>query len=152
MFGFLRRSGMSEEQRVDVQEYLRDVKPLFDNLNREYQSWLVEGSTDGKALSLDMDPDGQHAAVYLYRVGRDATEFVQHSPVRPAEKYHEGFSLCLEARAAAAGALKEAADYAASRDPSTKVAEANRKLAEAERQHARATEALQEIEERLGRR
>jgi hypothetical protein len=99
-----------------------------------------------------MDPDGQHAAVYLYRVGSDATEFVQHPPVKPAEKYHEAFSLCLEARAAAAAALKEAADYSASRDPSAKVAEANRNLAEAERQHTRAADALHELEERLDRR
>jgi hypothetical protein len=143
---------MNEEERVDTQEYLRDVKPLYQNLNQEYRGWLQEASPDGKTLSLERDPDGQHAAVYLYRVGGDAIEFVQHPPVKAATKYHEDFSLCLEARAAAAEALKEAADYSTTRDPGAKIAEANRKIVEAERQLGRATAALREVEERLGRR
>src|SRR5258706_16278142 len=141
---------MKEEERIDAAEYLRDVKPLFENLNREFQAWLLEASTDGKVPALDHDPDGQHAAVYIYRVGSEAADFVQHEPVKSAVKYHEEFALCLEARAAAAAALKEAADYSTSRDSTAKVAEANRKLVESERHLARATVALREVEERVG--
>ena len=150
MFAFLRRNGLNEEERLDAMDYMHDVKPLFEKLNREYAGWLTEASDDGRTLSLERDPDGQHAAVYLYRVSSDATEFVQRTPVPAAMKYHEGFAMCLEARAAAADALKEAADYAGSRDPGGKLAHANRRLAEAEEQLGRANQALRQVESRLG--
>ena len=150
MFRFLRRGGLNEEERFDTVEYLREVKPLFENLNFEFQSWLLEAAADGKKLALDHDPDGQHAAVYLYRVGGEAAEFVQHEPAKAAIKYHEEFSLCLESRAAAAAALKEAADYSTSRDPTDRVAEANRQLVESERRLTRANAALREVEGRAG--
>jgi len=141
---------MNEEERLDAMDYMHDVRPLFDKLNREYSGWLTEASDDGKTLSLDRDPDGQHAAVYLYRVSSDATEFVQRRPVPAAAKYHEGFALCLEARAAAADSLKEAADYAGSRDPGGKITQANHKLAEADRQLGRAKLALRKLEDQIG--
>jgi hypothetical protein len=150
LFAFLRRGGLNEEERLDAMEYMHDVSPLFDKLNREYSGWLTEATDDGKTLSLERDPDGQHAAVYLYRVSSDATEFVQRRPVPAAAKYHEGFALCLEARAAAADSLKEAADYAGSRDPGSRIAHANHRLAEAERQLDRARQALRRLEDQIG--
>jgi hypothetical protein len=132
---FLHRGGLTGEERVDVHEYLRAVRPLTETLDREYAAWLEVGA-DASKLSRERDPDGQHASVYLWRVGDTAREFVQRDPVRGAERYHEALSLCLEARAAAADLFKESAGTGTHANPHAKVDTANRKLAEAERQLA----------------
>src|SRR5437660_7652666 len=127
MLSFIRK-GWTAEERVDVQEYLRAVRPLVELLDREYATWL-EAAADGPGvLSRDRDPDGQHAAVYLWRVGDTARSFVQRQPVKGAARYHEAMSLCLEARGAAADLFKEASGTGSHNNPGAKVREANRKL------------------------
>src|SRR5687768_7787093 len=106
MFGFGRRK-LSEEDRVDLLEYLRDVLPLAERLKEEFDTWMSQATEDGRRLSIDKDPDGQHAAVYLWRVSEPAKEFVQHDPVKAAQKYFEAFALVLEARGDAADRFKE---------------------------------------------
>lgn len=150
MFGFLRKGGGSEQEQAEIQEYLRAVRPLVQTLDRELDTWLGAAAGGSRQLSLDGDPDGQHAAVYLWRVTDAARSFVQSAPARAAQRYHEAYSLCLEARGAAADAFKEAADRAGVVDPNAKIAGANGLLAEAERQLARAQAALRELEGRLG--
>jgi hypothetical protein len=145
---FLHRGGLTGEQRVDAQEYLRAVRPLTETLDREYAAWLEVGA-EGSQLSRDRDPDGQHASVYLWRVGDTARDFVQRDPVKGAERYHEALSLCLEARAAAADLFKESAGTGTHSNPHAKVATANRKLADAERFYAQSVEALRELERQL---
>jgi hypothetical protein len=159
MFGFLRHGRTRAEERTDIKEYLREVRPLVQVLSQEYQAWLSNATTDGRTLSLTCDPTGEHAAVYLWRVGPGqpppcedpARQFVQRTPVKAAKRYHEHLALCLEARAAAAEAFKEAADRVGVQDPKPRIAEANRKLAESEREMARANAALQELEVHLAR-
>lgn len=150
MFGFLRR-GASDEERVDLQGFLRDSRSLVEAIDREFKSWMEVATADQRTLAMENDPDGQHAAVYLWRVGDPARDFVQLEPVKAAQRYYEAYALCLEARGSAADMVKEAADRAAILDPAPKIAEANKKLAEAERERNRANEALRELESRLGR-
>lgn len=149
MFGFLRR-GPSEEERVNLQEYLRNIRPLADTIESEYQTWMKAGTADGHTLSLEKDSDGQHAAVYLYRVDNAARDLVASDPPKQAERYHEATALCLEARGAAADLFKEAADLVGARDPVPKIAEANRKIAEGEKQYNRSQSLLSELQTRLG--
>jgi hypothetical protein len=149
MFLFGRKK-LHEEERVDLIEYLREVLPLMDSLKSEYEQWLSRATEDGKRLSLQKDADGQHAAVYLWRVADPARDFVQRDPVKAAKKFYEAYSLCLEARGAAADLFKEAADLALLKDPAPKVVEANTKLVEGDKQHSKATEALHELEALLG--
>jgi hypothetical protein len=146
MFGLPGRSDASIEQRVETQEYLRDVLPLMEKVDEEYKNWMTVSSEDSRTLVLDRDPDGQHAAIYLWRVSQPATELVQKEPVKTAKKFHEAIALCLEARAAAADLFKEAADLAPLKDPVPKIAQANKKLLEAERLYTRAAAAQQELE------
>ena len=40
MFGFLRRGNPNEEERVEIQEYLRDILPLAETLDGEFAEWL----------------------------------------------------------------------------------------------------------------
>jgi hypothetical protein len=145
MFRFGRKK-LGDEERVDLLEYFRDVLPLMETLKTEYEQWLNRASADGKRLTLEKDADGQHAAVYLWRVADPASDFVQREPVKAAKKYHEAYSLCLEARARAADLFKEAADLALLRDPGSLLSDANAKLLEGEKQLNKATEALHELE------
>lgn len=148
MFGFLRR-GPSEEERVDLQEYLRKIRPLAETVDSEYQTWMKAGTADGRTISLEKDSDGQHAAVYLYRVDNAARDLVASDPPKLAERYHEAAALCLEARGAAADLFKEAADLVGARDPVPKIAEANRQIAEGEKQYSRAQSLLSELQSHL---
>jgi len=145
MFLFGRKK-LGEEDRVDLIEYLREVLPLMDTLKSEYEQWMTRATEDSKHLTLEKDADGQHAAVYLWRVADPARDFVQHDPVKSAKKFYEAYSLCLEARAAAADRFKEAADLALVKEPGPVVVEANTKLVESEKQMVKATEALHELE------
>jgi hypothetical protein len=101
-------------------------------------------------LSIEADPNGQHAAIYLWHVGDPARDFVEAEPTRLTRTYYEAFSLCLEARAAAADALRNAAEGIGARDPAAQLTQANRKLAEADREHARAQAAVAALEARAG--
>jgi hypothetical protein len=152
LLSFLNRGGLTAEERVDLQEYLRAVRTLTDTLDREYAAWLEVAADSPRKLSRERDPDGQHASVYLWRVGEAAREFVQRKPVKAAERYHESMSLCLEARAAAADLFKEAAGTGVHNNPGAKVGAANRKLVESERLLTRAREALRELDTRLAAR
>jgi len=150
MFPWPGQAGASPEQRVEIMEFLRDMQPLTDSLDQEFQRWMEVAADDSRTLTLERDPDGQHAAVYLWRVSQAATDFVNNESVVPAARsYYEAYALMLEARAAAASLVKEAADLALIKNPSPKIAEANRQLAEAERQLARARAARGRLEARL---
>ena len=149
MFGFLRR-GPSEEERVELQEYLREIGPRLGTVTGEYQTWMAAATPDGRTLALEGDSDGNHAAVYLWRVDSTAHDLVGRQPLKLAERYHEALALCLEARAAAAAAFKEAADLVGARDPVPKIAEANRKILEGEKEHSRAQSLLSDLQGRLG--
>jgi hypothetical protein len=143
-------SGASPEQRVEVREYLRDTQPLVETLDQEYETWLdIAAEEDSHTLSFERDPDGQHAAVYLWRVSQPAVDFTQGEAVALARRYYESYALCLEARAAAADLVKQATDLAPLKDPGPKIAEANRKLAEADRYWDRAKAERQRLETRL---
>jgi hypothetical protein len=144
------RSGASPEQRVEIREYLRDTQPLTEQLDQEYQTWLdIAAEEDSHTLSIERDPDGQHAAVYLWRVSQPAIAFTQGEVVSAARHYYEAYALCLEARASAADLVKQAADLAPLKDPGPKFAEANRKLAEADRYWSRAKTERERLEVRL---
>src|SRR5437660_8564684 len=148
VLGFLRR-GLTGEERVNLHEYLRAVRPLTETLDREYAAWIEAAADSPRKLTLERDPDGQHASVYLWRVGEIAREFVQRAPAKGAERYHEATSLCLEARAAAADLLKEATGTGSHNKPGGKVAAANNKLADSERLLSRARDELRLLEDRL---
>jgi len=152
MLSFLHRGGLTGEERVDVHEYLRTVRPLTETLDREYAAWLEAGADGPGRLSRDRDPDAQHASVYLWRVGDAARDFVQRDPAKGAERYHEAMSLCLEARAAAADIFKESSGTGSHNNPSAKVNAANRKLVEADGFLACSRDALRELESRLAAR
>ena len=152
MSSFLRRGGLTGEQRVDLHEYLRGVRPLAEAAEREYGAWLEAVVENQGKLRLEGDPDGHHAAVYIWRVGDYAREFVQRRPVKGAERYHETFSLCLEARAAAAELFKEATGTGSHNNPGAKLKVANEKLAESQRLSARSREELRELEGALAAR
>ena len=152
MLGFLRRGSLNAEERVELHEYLRSVRPLAEGLEREYAAWMEVSAESPGRLTLERDPDGQHAAVYLWRVGDNARRFVQREPVRGAQHYHEAYALCLEARAAAADLMKEAAGTGEHNKPQTRVRAANEKLGESQRLMARARIELRELEARLAAR
>jgi hypothetical protein len=128
------------------------VRPLIETLDREYATWLEVASDGSGRLSHDRDPDGQHASVYLWRVGEAAREFVQRDPTRGAEQYHEAMSFCLETRAAAADLFKESVGTGLHNNPGAKVTAANRRLADSERYLARSREALRELERQVASR
>jgi hypothetical protein len=121
----------------------------MDELDQEFQAWLQVAVDGDGQLALEIDPTGQHASVYLWRVADAARDFVQWEPPKPARQHHRAFSLCLEARAAAAEAFREAADRAGVVNPAGKIGEANRSLADAEDEQDRAREALVDIERKL---
>lgn len=152
MLSFLHRGGLTGEERVDLQEYLRAVRPLIETLDREYATWLEAAADSPRRLSLERDPNGQHAGVYLWRVGDTARQFVQREPVKAAGSYHEAMSLCLEARAAAADLLKEATGTAHENKPGARLSAANHKLVESERLLARARVEQRDLETRLAAR
>jgi hypothetical protein len=150
VFGFLKR-GLSADERAEINEYLDRVGPNVEAAEREFGVWMDSVARKSPTLSLDSDPDGQHASIYLWRVGEPARDFVQTEPVRSARAFYQAFSLCLEARGAAADAFRVAAERAAVKEASAQVAEANRKLSEAERERSRAEAALADLEARAGR-
>src|SRR5581483_2858279 len=149
MFGLPRRSDGSPEQQAEAFDYLRDVLPLVDKLEEEFKSWMDIATDDSLTLTLDRDPDGQHASVYLWRVGQTAVDFTQREPPRAARRFHEAQALCLEARGAAADVYRDAATLSPLKDPGGRIAEANRRLAEARRQRTRAENEQKQIEARL---
>ena len=151
MFGRLSGGRLSPEERVDVSEYFRDARPLMDHADAEFKEWMkTVAPEEPRQLSFDGDPTGQHAAVYLWRVSGPATEFVQMPVVKAARRVYEAYALCLEARAAAADLCKEAADFAAVKDPAPMLLAANKKVVEAEKEWARAQEELRSLNEQLG--
>jgi hypothetical protein len=152
MLGFLRRNP-SDEERVEIQEYLRTVGPLVETLDNEFATWLGDAADRAPRpmLTIEDDPDGTVAAVYVWKVADPARDFVQREPCKAAKRYHEAIALCLEARAAAADAFKEAADLVGVRDPAAKIAEANRLLLDADRERRKADEALRDLEGMLTR-
>jgi len=145
MFGLPGRPDTSPEVRGEIQDYLRDIEPLLQKVEEEYRNWLELATEDDKTLSIERDPDGQHASIYLWRVGEAATSFVQKDPARPARRYYEAIALCLENRAAAADLFREGADLALLKNPGSKIDEANRKLAEADRLMTRAQTAHKQL-------
>jgi hypothetical protein len=150
VLSFLHRGGLTSEERVNLQEYLRAVRPMVELLDREYAGWLEVAADNPNRLSRERDPGGQHAAVYLWRVGDTARQFVQQQPAKGANHYHEAMSLCLEARGAAAGLFKEASGTAHHNKPGAKVSAANRKLVESERLLVRARTEEHNLQTRLG--
>ena len=147
-----RRRALSHDDREELRSYLREVGPLVDKADHEYESWKRAGWPDGSKLSLDVDPTGEHAAVYVWRVSEPAAKFVQHPPVPSARRYHQAYSLCLEARAAAASAFKEAADTAKSHERDVKLAVANRRLREAQSELTKALKALGDLHDQISER
>ncbi len=144
-----RRRALSHDDREELRSYLREVGPLVDKADHEYETWKRAGWPDGSRLSLETDPTGEHAAVYVWRVSEPATKFVQHPPVGSARRYHQFYSLCLEARAAAASALKEAADTANGHERDVKLMVANRRLRECQKELTSALKALSDLHNHL---
>ena len=138
MFRLPRRSNVSPEQRLQAQDYLRDTLALVNKLDEEFQTWMDAATEDSRTLVLDRDPEGQHASVYLWRVSEAATEVVQRDPPRAARRWHDAMSLCLEHRGAAADLFRDAAALSGLKDPGSKIAEANKRLCEAQRHRTRA--------------
>ena len=149
MFGFLRRTSLSQQERVALQDYLRTSRQQMDVLQKEFQDWLQGAGDSNGQLHLQGDPTGQNASVYLWRVAGAARDFVEHEPPKIAGKYHEAFRLCLEARGAAADTFREAADRAAIADPAAKIKEANMRLEQAQDELENAREAIADIERKL---
>jgi hypothetical protein len=137
-----RRRALSRDDREELRSYLREVGPLVDMADHELETWRRAGWPDASRLSLESDPTGEHAAVYVWRVSQPATKFVQHPPVAAARRYHQFYSLCLENRAAAASSLKEAADTARGHERQVKLTVANRRLRESQLELAKALKAL----------
>ncbi|MBM2809423.1 MAG: hypothetical protein HW416_182 [Chloroflexi bacterium] len=159
MLGFLKRDGNSSEDRAEIIEYLAKVRPLAEAAEREFAAWMAAvvhepGADPPRAnsprLAIEADPEGRHASIYLWHVGDPARDFVECEPTKPTRAYYEAFSLCLEARAAAADGFRSAAEGIGARDPAPQIAQANRKLAEADHEHARATAAMAALEARAG--
>ncbi|HZT06717.1 MAG TPA: cyclic nucleotide-binding domain-containing protein [Chloroflexota bacterium] len=132
--------------RTEVDEYLTTALPMMERLDEEYRSWMRNASEDARTLSLSRDSDGQHAAVYLWRVTKDTRDFTLMPVPKAVRRFHEAYVLCLEAREKAAQVYKEAAEVAPVRNPTAGIAEANRRILEAERQWTRAWTARQEME------
>ena len=141
--------GITPEDRVDAVEYLRDVHPHTEVTEREFLNWMQIACPTGRTLSLETDPSGEHAGVYLWRVSEAARDFVQHETARAARRYFEAYALCLEARAAAADLFREGVELAAVKDPTGKIAEANHKLAEATRHATRAQTAMRLLQQAI---
>jgi hypothetical protein len=141
---------LTPEERVDLVEYLREVRAFMDLADQEYENWMQAAVPAGpRKLTMDGDPTGEHAGVYLWRVADPAREFVQHPTVRGSRSLFAHYALCLEARAAAADIFKAAVELAAIKNPGQDLGEANKRLEEAERERARASQALTELAGRL---
>jgi hypothetical protein len=149
MVDFVRRRVLSSEEQDELRGYLREVGPLVDQVDHEYETWKRASWGDYGRLTLDADPTGEHAAVYVWRVSEPATKFVQHPPVAPARRYHRSLSMCLEARAAAASAFKDAVDTRRGHERDVKLAVANRRLRESQTELNRSLKALSELHQRL---
>lgn len=152
MFRLPRRSNVSTEQRLQAQDYLKDITALVQKLDEEFQTWMDIATEDSRTLVLDRDPEGQHASVYLWRVSEAATEVVQREPPRAARRWHEAISLCLENRGAAADLFRDAAALSGLKDPSARITEANKRLGNAQRHRTRAETLQQQLQARLGER
>jgi len=150
MFRLPRRSNVSQEQRLQAQDYIREILALMQKLDEEFQSWMEMATEDTRALVLDRDPEGQHASVYLWRGSQAATQIVQRDPPRAARRWHEAISLCLENRGAAADLFRDAAALSGLKDPSSKIAEANKRLGSALRHRTRAETLQKQLQERFG--
>jgi hypothetical protein len=149
MVDFVRRKLLSLEEQDELRTYLREVGPLVDQVDHEFETWKRAGWGDIGRLTLDGDPTGEHAAVYVWRVSEPATKFVQHPPVPSARRYHRELALCLEARASAASAFKEGVDTRRGHERDVKLTVANRRLRESQTSLNRALKALGELHNRL---
>ena len=149
MVDFVRRRALSSDEQEELRKYLREVGPLVDQLDHEYETWKRASWGDIGRLTLDADPTGEHAAVYVWRVSEPATRFVQHPPVPTARRYHKALSICLEDRAAAASAFKDAADTRRGHERDVKLTLANRRLRQSQGELNRALKALSDLHARL---
>lgn len=149
MVSFIRQRPLSPEEQEELRAYLREVGPYVDQADHEFETWKRASWGEIGRLTIDADPTGEHAAVYLWRVSEPATRFVQHPPVPVARRYHQALALCLEARAAAASAFKDAADTIRGHERAVKLALANRRLRESQTEFNRALKALSELHDRL---
>jgi hypothetical protein len=145
----VRRRNLSPDEQEELRKYLREVGPLVDQLDHEYETWKRASWGDIGRLTLDADPTGEHAAVYVWRVSEPATRFVQHAPVPLARRYHKALSICLEDRAAAASAFKDAADTRRGHERDVKLTLANRRLRQSQGELNRALKALSGLHARL---
>jgi hypothetical protein len=144
-----RRRALTTDEQDELRSYLREVGPLVDQVDHEYETWKRSSWGDSGRMTLDNDPTGENAAVYVWRVSDPATKFVQHPPVPLARRYHRALSLCLEARASAASYFKDAADTKRGHERDVKLAVANRRLRESQTELNRALKALSELHDRL---
>jgi len=149
MVDFVRRRALSSDEQEELRKYLREVGPLVDQLDHEYETWKRASWGDIGRLTIDADPTGEHAAVYVWRVSEPATRFVQHPPVPTARRYHKALSICLEDRAAAASAFKDAADTRRGHERDVKLTLANRRLRQSQGELNRALKALSDLHARL---
>jgi hypothetical protein len=149
MVEFVRRRALTPDEQDELRSYLREVGPLVDQVDHEYETWKRSSWGDSGRLTIDCDPTGENAAVYVWRVSEPATKFVQHPPAPLARRYHRSLSLCLEARASAASAFKDAADTRRGHERDVKLAIANRRLRESQTELNRALKALNGLHDRL---
>jgi hypothetical protein len=149
MVDFVRRRALTPEEQEELRKYLREVGPLVDQLDHEYETWKRASWGDIGRLTIDADPTGEHAAVYVWRVSEPATRFVQHEPVPLAKRYHKALSICLEDRAAAASAFKNAADTRRGHERDVQLTLANRRLRQSQGELNRALKALADLHARL---
>lgn len=145
--GLFGKKGLPPEERAAIEQYLSAADPLLRQLESEYHQWLDRvGITRGTDTTSINDPQGEHSGVFVWRTIETERTFAQLDPPPRAQRMHDLYVDCVEARHKAAGTIYEALQVADIRPPQVHLQEATRILTDAENFRKQGERLREEIE------
>jgi hypothetical protein len=145
--GLFGNRGLPPEERAAIEQYLSAADPLLRQLESEYRQWLDRvGITRGTDATGINDPKGEHSGVFVWRTIETERTFRQLNPPTRAQRMHDLYVDCVEARHKAASTIYEALQVADIRPPQGPLQEATRILTDAENMRKQGDRMREEIE------
>ena len=145
--GLFGNRGLPPEERAAIEQYLSAADPLLRQLESEYRQWLDRvGITRGTDATGINDPKGEHSGVFVWRTIETERTFAQLNPPTQAQRMHDVYVDCVEARHRAASTIYEALQVADIRPPQSQLQEATRILTDAENMRNQGDRMREDIE------